>query len=1007
MKNHILFKFIAVILCAAALLGVVGGTAGVIALTQGDLYNKTVDEVRQERIQEWGSEFAYTAARVYESRTLGGCPDAMLEQMYNWNTVLHTSYWISPWNYGYEILDAEGKVLDSYQTEWASSGETYSFPVTGKYAHLVSTTTQTERDARMNAVSTEEKLVWSISSIPESGAAVHRAVFSDAQNSVILNASGAEYLDGDTGHMVFNDPETFETTGTSLSAGPVGTVHNDINGNVVFLSTFALDEELLHGQIAVAHAALMDADGEILYEAYDPEGVGTLSISDTSVTFVGQPVAQEPEETAEPLVEETMVGAEETVAPTAAEEETAPVETYWEEQEDGSWIALPVTQEEETREEDWEPDTQSDEDGEEWYEDGESQDGEDDAQVQSEEETDDWQDEETTDPENEENTAEEETIATEAAAEETAPTQTVPEETVPEETAPEETVPEETEPVFINGKALSQYERNTVEYYYDGETVYAEYVWVPMEDITVRLYLGANALRDEGFYTLLRAVREIRGLLLPTIGISLLILAILAVYLCTAAGRKPKTDEIRAGGLNRMPLDLYGGIVIAGVVALIALAYLSIEENLLRYNFAVGCAGMAAAAYAACLLVVGFFFALAAQLKMSGNFWWTNSLCGRILHLCVRFAIWLEQLLGLKALPFLGRSGKSFWASLRRGASNLSRWMGRSINRFLNYLPLTWQWLVAGLAIIFLSALLINSYSILLILLGILLPLAIVLYGAHCFGALFDSTKRMSKGDLDTKVDDSRMVGCFREFAGDLNNLADVAVVAAQKQLKSERMKTELITNVSHDIKTPLTSIINYVDLLQKPHTDAEEAQYLEVLDRQSQRLKKLIDDLMDMSKASTGNMTVEIVQVDAVESVNQALGEFADKLDRAQLFPVFRHEEDRVPMMADGRLVWRVLSNLLSNAVKYAMPGTRLYIDLMQMEGKVLISLKNISRDELNVDADELMERFVRGDDSRNTEGSGLGLNIAKSLMELQKGQLQLLVDGDLFKVTLIFPGI
>ena len=162
----------------------------------------------------------------------------------------------------------------------------------------------------------------------------------------------------------------------------------------------------------------------------------------------------------------------------------------------------------------------------------------------------------------------------------------------------------------------------------------------------------------------------------------------------------------------------------------------------------------------------------------------------------------------------------------------------------------------------------------------------------------------------------------------------------------------------------------------------------------------------MEMSKASTGNLTADITKLDAVESVNQALGEFADKLEKAQLTPVFRHPEESVAMMADGRLAWRVLSNLLSNTVKYALPGTRVYIDVMALEGKVIISLKNISRDELNVDADELMERFVRGDDSRSTEGSGLGLNIAKTLMELQKGQLQLLVDGDLFKVTLIFPG-
>ena len=149
----------------------------------------------------------------------------------------------------------------------------------------------------------------------------------------------------------------------------------------------------------------------------------------------------------------------------------------------------------------------------------------------------------------------------------------------------------------------------------------------------------------------------------------------------------------------------------------------------------------------------------------------------------------------------------------------------------------------------------------------------------------------------------------------------------------------------------------------------------------------------------------MEITRLDAVESVNQALGEFADKLERAQLYPVFRHNESSAPIMADGRMVWRVLSNLLSNTVKYGMPGTRIYLDLRQVNGKVIISLKNISREELNIDAEELMERFVRGDVSRNTEGSGLGLNIAKSLMELQKGSLQLLVDGDLFKVTLIFP--
>ena len=169
--------------------------------------------------------------------------------------------------------------------------------------------------------------------------------------------------------------------------------------------------------------------------------------------------------------------------------------------------------------------------------------------------------------------------------------------------------------------------------------------------------------------------------------------------------------------------------------------------------------------------------------------------------------------------------------------------------------------------------------------------------------------------------------------------------------------------------------------------------------------MKKLIDDLMELSKASTGNLTVSILRMDAAETVNQALGEFADKLEAASLYPVFRQPEQPVFLLADGKLVWRVLSNLLTNAIKYAMPGTRIYVDLMQIEDKVLLSLKNISREQMTVTAEELMERFVRGDAARNSEGSGLGLNIARSLMEVQNGQLNLLLDGDLFKVTLIFP--
>ena len=320
-------------------------------------------------------------------------------------------------------------------------------------------------------------------------------------------------------------------------------------------------------------------------------------------------------------------------------------------------------------------------------------------------------------------------------------------------------------------------------------------------------------------------------------------------------------------------------------------------------------------------------------------------------------------------------------------------------------LPLTWQWLLVGLLIEGGFLLSLAMGSLFLLWGSLLFGVAAAVYGANVFGTLLEAAKRMRAGDLDVKVDDKLMLGAYKDFAAELNGLNEVVQIAAQKQMKSERMRTELITNVSHDIKTPLTSIINYVDLLQKPHTEEEGKSYLEVLSRQSGRMKKLIDDLIELSKASTGNIPVELTKMDAVEAVNQALGEFTDKLTAAELTPVFRQPEEPLFVHADGRLAWRAMSNLLSNAVKYAQPGTRFYIDMVALDGKVCISFKNISRAALNVSAEELMERFVRGEASRNQEGSGLGLNIAKSMMELQHGDLELLVDGDLFKATLIFP--
>ena len=571
--------------------------------------------------------------------------------------------------------------------------------------------------------------------------------------------------------------------------------------------------------------------------------------------------------------------------------------------------------------------------------------------------------------------------------------------------------------------------------YYDpelGRMVEFAFTYQDLPPYTVELYLLSDAMPEEYGWTLLRQIWNVRYQLFWVMGISALAFAVFMVWLCICAGRRKDTDEIRAGGLNCIPLDLY----LAGAGFLVCFAVyggMHLMYYLLREMPKILMPVVLMGGFAVCLLIVAFFFACAAQFKTANGYWWRNSITGRCLGLIVwlwnkfidicvwlfsRLPDFLRKLFGklkiwmVALFAFVWRIALKLWelfAKVCRWGWELVKaafhWIGARVADLYGLLPLMWQWLLTGAAMFAAVFIALLTRSEGLLVLSLCAALVLIFYGATSFGQLLEATRRMGKGDLETQVNDKNLIGSFKEFAGDLNALADVAVVAARNQLKSERMKTELITNVSHDIKTPLTSIINYVDLLQKPHTEEEQEQYLEVLSRQSGQLKKLIEDLMEMSKASTGNMAVDIMAVDAVEAVNQALGEFADKFERISLTPVFRQPEEPVYMKADGRLAWRVLSNLLGNAYKYALPGTRLYIDLMELEGKVLISLKNISREELNVSADELLERFVRGDASRNTEGSGLGLNIAQSLMELQKGQLQLLVDGDLFKVTLVFP--
>ena len=267
------------------------------------------------------------------------------------------------------------------------------------------------------------------------------------------------------------------------------------------------------------------------------------------------------------------------------------------------------------------------------------------------------------------------------------------------------------------------------------------------------------------------------------------------------------------------------------------------------------------------------------------------------------------------------------------------------------------------------------------------------------------AAQKLAAGDLTYTVDTEKMYPVLKEHGDNLNAVSVGMSRAVNERMKSERFKTELITNVSHDLKTPLTSIVSYVDLLKKEPIESESAQeYIDVLDRQSQKLKKLTADLVDASKASSGALPVHSEKLDLGELLRQSAGEYTEKFAAAGIVPVLLVPEGETYVTADGRLLWRVLDNLLGNAVKYAQSGTRLYLELVQDETETVLTLKNISREPLNIPAEELMERFVRGDGSRHTDGSGLGLSIAKSLMELMGGKLALTLDGDLFKAALVF---
>lgn len=472
------------------------------------------------------------------------------------------------------------------------------------------------------------------------------------------------------------------------------------------------------------------------------------------------------------------------------------------------------------------------------------------------------------------------------------------------------------------------------------------------------LYVQAN--------TLLNFVYSMRYTALVTMFVSFIIGAAAFVFLMCAAGHRNGTDEIVTTVWDHLWLDVFAvGAVLAEVFVFYVAAIFLINVDVAYLPFILFVTAVATLCMGWLLLL----FLLSFSVRVKLGKWWRHTLCYQLFRK-------------------IGQFGRMIWENIG----------------FL------WKVILVMLVLAFFEGIGVlmffnSDIALLLWLLEKLVLYPLVLWYCVQLNQLKNGTEKIAGGEPGYQISTKRMTGIFKEQGEQINHISDGMTHAIEERMKSERFKTELITNVSHDIKTPLTSIINYVDLLEKEDLHNETAQeYLEVLERQSSRLKKLIEDLIEASKASTGNLPVHLERLEAGIFMTQTVGEFEEKTKEAGLDLVIEKPETPVYIMADSRHFWRVIDNLMNNICKYAQNGTRVYINLEVKEAQVSITFRNTSKYPLNISSDELMERFVRGDASRNTEGSGLGLSIANSLMDLMGGTFRLYVDGDLFKVVLGF---
>lgn len=462
-----------------------------------------------------------------------------------------------------------------------------------------------------------------------------------------------------------------------------------------------------------------------------------------------------------------------------------------------------------------------------------------------------------------------------------------------------------------------------------------------------------------------------------------------AVWLAFAAGKRPEDEELHLAAFDRWKTEIAAAVVILlwGVVTWIAIGggYVagSWQEVSTAVSYYTELYGGVPQFYSA-LFTNGLGLADITSVFMYGVFtflcffWGYTSLVRRI----KAKSMWKGSL--LCAVISFGRRVMEAWSVTARAGVIL----------------------LAFLFILWLAILAHTGATVILALAASIAAAWFVLSSAMAKSRIRKGIEEIASGNLEHRIELNGLRGADKELAEKVNDIGSGLNRAVDEAMRNERLKTDLITNVSHDIKTPLTSIINYVDILKRSNIADEKIRgYLDILEAKAQRLKTLTEDVVEASKVSSGNITLEYMDMDLRELIQQTEGELAEKFAARRLTVVLNMPEEPAVIHVDGRRMWRVLENIFGNAAKYAMPGTRVYADLTLNDSQVMFSLKNVSEQQLNFSADELTERFIRGDISRSTEGSGLGLSIAKSLTTMQGGEFELYLDGDLFRVNIRFP--